>query len=264
MVNLMESRRRILLNTPHIETSSGNPLTLTTDMSLLINGGKVYFSKIQNGCYGISLSINGTSIDIPFPKTIYDGYVDLINNEVVETYNLTTPLHYPLSDGLTHLTLGQNLSTIVNGRSSTGGYANSTATGKDGCKFVYFELGWPTDAFLQYSADISRKDDYKSDTRVFADTTTTNANFGDMVIANSSSTDVDGDRLVYIYVSVPSSCTDLASKRAYFANNPVKLTYPKKTPIAYTINLNSLKLINGVNNFQSDANGVIEIKYWKH
>lgn len=179
-------------------------------------------------------------------------------------YKRATPITHQLADGLTHITLGQDISPRPNGRSSTGGYANSTATGIDGCKFVYFELGWPTEAFLQYSADISRRSEFVSDSRVLINGTTTDAKLGEMVISTGSATDYDGDALVYLYVSVPSDCTDLESKRAYLAEHPIKITYPKKTPIPYTVDLTDLKPIKGTNNIWSNANNNIEVKFWKH
>ena len=179
-------------------------------------------------------------------------------------YELATPITHQIADGLNHITLGQDISPMLNGRSSTGGYANSTATGIDGCKFVYFELGWPTEAFLQYSADISRRSEFVSDSRVFINGTTTDAKLGEMIISTGSATDYDGDALVYLYVSVPSDCTDLASKRAYLAEHPIKITYPKKTPIPYTVDLTDLKPVKGTNNIWSNANSNIEVKFWKH
>ena len=209
------------------------------------------------------------------PKTDYpDGLtkaevLDLSNewlqqNPVTVVYPLKASNSYALADGLTHITLGQDISPRPNGRSSTGGYANSSVIGSDGCTFVYFELGWTTEEFLQYSADISRRSEFVSDSRVLTSSTTTNAKLGEMVLSTASTTDYDGDALVYLYVSLPSDCTDLESKRAYLAEHPIKITYPKKTPIPYTVDLTDLKPVKGTNNVWSNANGNIEIGYWGH
>ena len=187
-----------------------------------------------------------------------------IDNNVQLVREMYTSTTHQLADGLTHITLGQDISPRPNGRSSTGGYANSTATGSDGCKFVYFELGWPTEEFLQYSADISRRSEFVSDSKVLINGTTTDAKLGEMVISTGSATDYDGDALVYMYISVPSDCTDLETKRAYLAEHPIKITYPKKTLIPYTIDLTDLKPVKGTNNIWSNANNNIEIKFWKH
>ena len=187
-----------------------------------------------------------------------------IDNNVQLVREMYTSTTHQLADGLTHITLGQDISPRPNGRSSTGGYANSTATGSDGCKFVYFELGWPTEEFLQYSADISRRSEFVSDSKVLINGTTTDAKLGEMVISTGSATDYDGDALVYMYISVPSDCTDLESKRAYLAEHPIIITHPKKTLIPYTIDLTDLKPVKGTNNIWSNANNNIEIKFWKH
>lgn len=193
-----------------------------------------------------------------------NSFISSLSDSDEIVYKLATPITYQLTDGLNHITLGQNISPRPNGRSSTGGYANSSVIGSDGCTFIYFELGWPTEAFSQYSADISRRSEFVSDSRVLINGTTTDAKLGEMVISTGSSTDYDGDALVYMYVSVPSDCTDLESKRAYLAEHPIKITYPKKTPIPYTVDLTDLKPVKGTNNIWSNANNNIEVKFWKH
>ena len=48
-VNLLEQRRKILLNTPHLETVSNNIATFNTDMNVSLKDCKIYFSPIQDG-----------------------------------------------------------------------------------------------------------------------------------------------------------------------------------------------------------------------
>ena len=48
-VNLMESRRRILLNTPHIKSLSGSVLSFRTDVPFEMKECKVHFSPVQEG-----------------------------------------------------------------------------------------------------------------------------------------------------------------------------------------------------------------------
>jgi len=48
-VNLLEQRRKILLNTPHLETVSNNIATFNTDMNVSLKDCKIYFSPIQEG-----------------------------------------------------------------------------------------------------------------------------------------------------------------------------------------------------------------------
>ena len=48
-VNLMENRRRILLNTPHIESISGNMVSFKTDMTSKLKECKIHFTPVQGG-----------------------------------------------------------------------------------------------------------------------------------------------------------------------------------------------------------------------
>ena len=47
--SLIERRRQILLNTPHLTTLSANPLTFKTDISANLKDCKIYFEPIQEG-----------------------------------------------------------------------------------------------------------------------------------------------------------------------------------------------------------------------
>ena len=48
-MNLLEVRRRILLNTPHIESASGNPAIFSTDMAANLKECKIRFTPVQAG-----------------------------------------------------------------------------------------------------------------------------------------------------------------------------------------------------------------------
>ena len=103
-VNLMESRRRILLNTPHIKSLSGNALSFRTDVPYTLKECKIHFTPKQEGTGtpspenvrpitgwdGITITHNDITTTIPFPRTIYGGYVDLVKGEVVEEWVKTT------------------------------------------------------------------------------------------------------------------------------------------------------------------------------
>lgn len=113
--NLLEVRRRILLNTPHLESMSGNPAIFTTDMAANLKECKIRFTPVQagggtpspenvraiSGWDGVTVNANDTSISIPFPQTIFGGYVDLIKGEIVEEIDSEgqeiTPNVYPLT-----------------------------------------------------------------------------------------------------------------------------------------------------------------------
>lgn len=48
-VSLLEARRRILLNTPHIESASGSVATFNTDLSANLKECKIHFLPVQEG-----------------------------------------------------------------------------------------------------------------------------------------------------------------------------------------------------------------------
>lgn len=48
-INALEARRRILLNTPHIETASGSIATFNTDMVGKLKECKIYYEPVQEG-----------------------------------------------------------------------------------------------------------------------------------------------------------------------------------------------------------------------
>lgn len=101
MGNLMEDiRRQIMLNSPHIESASGSIATFQTDMSAPIKSMKTTFYPVQaegtpspdnvlpiSGWDGVTV-YNGQTVvaSITFPQTIYGGYVDLVNGELVVTH----------------------------------------------------------------------------------------------------------------------------------------------------------------------------------
>ncbi len=109
-VSLLEARRQILLNTPHIATASGSIATFNTDMSANLQECKIHFHPVQEGTGdpspdnvrpitgwdGVTVHHSGsdrtTPVEIPisFPQTIYGGYVDLVKGEVVEEYAFIT------------------------------------------------------------------------------------------------------------------------------------------------------------------------------
>ena len=58
--------------------------------------------------------------------------------------------------------------------------------------------------------------------------------------------------------------SDVNEWRTWLGNNPIHVVYELITPIHYTLTSQQLKSLKGTNNIWSDANGQIEVKYWKH
>lgn len=87
MVDLLEARRRILLNTPHLESLSGATASFETDMSAKLKECKVYFTPIQEGSGdpspdnvrpihgwdGVTVNLTG--------KNLFDASGEYLNNK---------------------------------------------------------------------------------------------------------------------------------------------------------------------------------------
>ena len=63
---------------------------------------------------------------------------------------------------------------------------------------------------------------------------------------------------------VPTNVVSTKSEwSTYLSEHPLELIYELATPIHYTLT-QQLKSLKGTNNIWSDANGQVEVKYWKH
>lgn len=113
-VSVLDTRRKILLNTPHIDTSVGDLVTFNTDLSAPLKSCKISFLPVQEGegdpspdnvreitgwngiegyisnvaqSYGSTSNTLTTTIDWTNDVgTVYGGYVDLVSGELVVEY----------------------------------------------------------------------------------------------------------------------------------------------------------------------------------
>ena len=147
-----------------------------------------------------------TQITIPFPKTIYGGYVDLVNGEVVEEWGV--------------LDLGEvNWGTLSGNRA----------------KIINFVSKYNTIEPEYHSVPLAIAEKY------VGRSASTVLKFSEFAIMKNLTLYYDGE------------------------NNPSgKIAYPLATPIHHTIDPQVIRPLKGVNNIYSDANGNIEIKFWKH
>ena len=146
-----------------------------------------------------------TTITIPFPQTIYGGYVDLVKGEVVEEW-----------EDITLDSLNWNLSTTTKRARYTYGYLYIT----------------PESTVVPQA--IAEK--YKA---VPANYYVTNKTF-----AMTKS----GTFVFYYEDKIPTG----------------KLCAKLSTPSTYPIDPQTLKALRGMNNIWSDANGNIEVSYYTH
>lgn len=150
--------------------------------------------------------VEPTKITIPFPKTIYGGYVDLVNGEVVEEWGV--------------LDLGEvNWGTLSGNRA----------------RIVNFVSKYNTIESEYHSVPLAIAEKY------VGRSASTVLKFSEFAITKNLTLYYDGE------------------------NNPSgKIAYPLATPIHHTIGPQVIRPFKGVNNIWSDANGNIEIKFWKH
>lgn len=154
----------------------------------------------------------GTSITIPFPQTIYGGYVDLVNGEVVEEWAIDT---YTDSDAW--------LATMISG---------------------------------QPAFQVSRKQ------------IQTGATFVSNLIKRVSSLSSGADNSGYAggtYLNVKMTSAETIDEfKTLLATNSLQIAYKLATPITHQLTPQTIKTLKGINNIWSDANGNIEVKFWKH
>ena len=111
-VNLMESRRRILLNTPHIKSLSDNSLNFKSDMGYFYKDFKIHFGPVQdlNGYYNPWPAGGGT---IPFDGIFEAGSLDSKGLNRSLNVGLRTPGYIPIQKNATYtLTVGSYNSSI--------------------------------------------------------------------------------------------------------------------------------------------------------
>lgn len=234
-VNLMESRRRILLNTPHFESLTGSMLSFKTDMASKLKECKIHFTPIQEGSgdpspdnirpirgYDSITIYNGQTAvaTIPFPQTIYGGYVDLVKGEVVEEYK-----DYDMGD-----------------------------------------LDWTEDTtahLFQYTFTVMPVNENNTLMTTYCEGyhPTYNSSLGTIrrVIGNYA---IMGRNLYKsLWFRDDSYSTGAEFKQS---NTGKHIVVPLEIPNSYSLDPVTIRTLRGLNNIWSDANGNIEIKYWTH
>lgn len=158
-----------------------------------------------------------TTLTIPFPQTIYGGYVDLVNGEVVEEWRSST----------------------IDGNERISNSSNR----------FYVQNAFPENA-ANVTGNISDK--YK-----YSDTIYSSSPYGRFTVRNKT-----------IYMTPPDG-TDIARNdvdtfKAWLVDNHVSFCYKLATPITYPLDPVTIRTLKGLNNIWSNANGNIEVKFWTH
>lgn len=162
-----------------------------------------------------------TQITIPFPKTIYGGYVDLVNGEVVEEWE----------------------SFALDGEENN---IRELNRGQSAHRFDFYLTNLHGSAKVASTEWLCNRMTYDS---------SSTALFGTFRMYNTTNLVIgNGDNML----------ADLAAFKQWLSENTPEFCAPLATSIHHTIDPQVIRPLKGTNTIYSDANGNIEIKFWKH
>lgn len=175
-----------------------------------------------------------TTLTIPFPQTIYGGYVDLVKGEVVEEFAKVT-LDGSFSPG------------IFPWQSET----SEKDTGEILVKALYLKRDTNDNKHYR-NVYLTAK----------CDKLVCTSNYN---IVKRGCSFYDGNSYS-ICLTLPKNLigTTKEELNKYLNDNPINTVFELQTPITYTIDPQTLKALRGRNNIWSDANGNIEVSYYTH
>lgn len=229
------------------DLGAGNPHIIPDDVYYIgITIGASYLDTAilqiagQNTNY--TTFIAGQIIPITFPiGTIYGGYLDLIAGKLVQTHCKVT------FDG-------------------TEVIANTFAAPGDKFIRIYFFSSNNNKILHAKRFANQRPETCAYSHGKYETSNTIDVSKGGAVINNSGTTTYIILHLpIELYVSDKVS-TDIHNYLANQYNNgtPVEICYELNTPIEYQLTPQQIKTLKGDNNIWSNANGVVDIKYWTH
>lgn len=363
-VNLLEQRRKILLNTPHLETIQNNIATFNTDMNVSLKDCKIYFSPMQEGEGDPSPEnvrpIRGwDGINVYIGRNILDGMtLNYKNSNIIYPYNYgSVTVYSKIGSACTDWIncsqyRGQTLTLNHAPEPGGAGWCFYSATNtsdyvtgfysKDDSSVVeggLWTITVPDGDNINYMR-FSTHPDYLNDVQILLNMKTTTISFpqtiyggyvdlikGEIVdqwshifidqnspigifpwrgIKIDDKTGIqytsalfkraqENPRAIlncvpycdklpgglsrnlntcYMYDGdVYGACINLPTNligttknelKTYLTNNNFDFVYQLKVPIIHSINPQTLKTLKGTNNIFSNANGNIQVKFWKH
>lgn len=258
-VSLLEARRQILLNTPHIATASGSIVTFNTDLSANLKECKIHFHPVQagsgdpsptnvrpiTGFDGITVYHSGsdttTPLEIPisFGRTIYGGYVDLAKGELWETWH--------------RLTIDQNVNF---------GFGTNMYNGTEGTNRI---VPCESDRGSATSPRWSNHHINKIKTVQVDTWSNPNEHIWESCFNARTQMHIVFDNATVGITTNMTTAERSAAIKSWLADNPMEAVYPLETPRLITVlTPQAIKTLKGINNIWSDANGDVEVKFWKH
>ena len=269
-INLLEARRNILMSQPHLTTESANPLTFQTDISANLKDCKVYFEPVQEGS-GDPSPDNVRPISGWDGVTVYkskrnllitDGITFTGSSYINKDGNITSSRYYKRSNPVPCSHIAGKTVTFNTVVESGGSSVTSVAF---------------------YSSDIIDSNHavlcaYKKLTSDETITATIPLTAKYMVITLNNAYTLDGKYIVegtnpLDEVDTPTAITIPFPQTIYggyvdLVKGEVVETVGSDgqsiTPQTYAITPQVIKTLKGINNIWSDANGNIELRFWKH
>ena len=247
-VSVLDTRRKILLNTPYIDTNVGDLITFNTDLSAPLKSCKVSFLPVQEG-EGDPSPDNVRNITGWNGVSVTQECVENITNEYSIDWTDSVGTVY---GGTLDVTTGELVVDRV-------GVDFSTLTWtmrKTGSEHKGLSANLPYRYVPVYS-NIKGPSNFMVDHYIVAGST----NAGLIREKGPDSFDIgiyglrqNGGSANIIYAIIPvdeSAPTGMA-------------VYKTTEPITYHLTPQQILTLKGTNNVYSDTNGQMEIKYWKH
>ena len=249
-MGMIERKKAILLNEPHLETTSGSIASFQTDMKSKLKECKLYFSPVQSGSgdpsptnvrpiagfNGITVYHSGsdrtTPLEIPILwsdlGTKYGGYVDLVSGELVIDHSILT----------------------------IDGTANWKVVSTN--KFYYEDIGADVFDYQESIGELSNLYPYSGTAQSGSNKVTINKSFYLQHSPASTVQDTWYNRVwVYDTDYTFSTFKDMLNSTA------LQVTYKMRYSQTYQLTPQTIKTLIGRNNIWSDA-GDVEVTYWTH
>lgn len=235
-MGMMELRRQIILmNEPHLETSTGSTIQIVNAEPSPLKQCKVSFMPVQSGSgnpspsnvrpisgwTGINIVRNDTTIPVSWQTeagTVYYGEADIINGILTVTYK------YVLYTGAS--SESWNMETLGSGKNFYIKCSDAVSTGDT--SYLYCNMALPSTSVTQ----------------------------GTTKISNSLNLNV--------CLGSATGATSVAEWRTWLGSNNLQVVYKLASPVTYQFAPQTIRTLRGLNNITTNANGSITATYWTH
>ena len=228
------------------ETLYQETITIPSD------GYAKFYVQVTDGTYMIEKGsiateyepYTATTITIPFNRTIYGGYVDLVRGEVVEEWcNFT-----------------------LDGTNYVMGSANASVNAKNIARAYSYAAGFTQKGLPKFKAHGMR---YCNKLPTINTVAVNGIDYNCLQYYNTASTNSQNEYISIMIekeelVDTSSNLKIAESINEWLSNNPLQVLYNIAEPISYSLTPETIKTLKGVNNIWSNGNGNIEVSYYSH